>query len=33
MTITPLQEPVVRGSVVALPSQPYQALRVRRVHP
>jgi hypothetical protein len=33
MTVTPLSEPVVRGSVVALPGKPYQALRVQRVHP
>ena len=32
MTITPLEEPVMRGSTVSLPGKPYQALRVRRVH-
>jgi hypothetical protein len=32
MTVTPLEEPVVRGRWVPLPGKPYQALIVRRVH-
>jgi hypothetical protein len=32
MTATPLDEPVVRGSVVALPVKPYQALILRRAN-
>ncbi len=31
MTITPREEPVVRGAVVQLPGKPYQALIMRRV--
>jgi hypothetical protein len=31
MTITPLEEPVVRGAAVPLPGKPYQALILRRV--
>jgi hypothetical protein len=31
MTVTPLKEPVVRGTLVAMPGKPYQALILRRV--
>jgi hypothetical protein len=31
MTITPLEQPVVRGATVPLPGKPYQALILRRV--
>lgn len=31
MTITPLKEPIARGTVVQLPGKPYQALIMRRV--
>ncbi len=32
MTISPLDESVVRGAKVPLPVKPYQALILRRVH-
>jgi hypothetical protein len=32
MTVTPLDEPVVRGAIVPLPQRPHQALIFRRVH-